>query len=134
MLLTQRQRQCPEIVACGCGLFRIHAAHCTHDGRHLRLIRVPRANSPVELPPDQYASHYRTALLCSLDPVLRSAGTIRSIGPLQHDALKPKAAGRLKQVRANLALLERGDENPVRLTLEQSAKDAAYAATAAVSL
>src|SRR5215472_192522 len=46
VLLARGQRQCPEIVACGCGLFRIHAAHPTHDGRHLRLIRAPWAKLP----------------------------------------------------------------------------------------
>ena len=48
------------------------------------------------------------------DPVSAATGAVRSIGPLRHHALKAHVARRPEQVGADLALLERGDENPVR--------------------
>ena len=49
-----------------------------------------------------------------LDPVIATAGAIRTIGPLTHHALKAHAAGGAEEVGTDLALFERRDEDSVR--------------------
>jgi hypothetical protein len=49
-----------------------------------------------------------------LDPVLRLAGLIGPVAMFRDKALKPELAGFAKQVRADLSLLKRADENPLR--------------------
>ena len=54
-----------------------------------------------------------------LDPVRRPAGAVGAIPALRHQALQPHVAGRPKQIRADLALLEGRDEYAVRTAGEQ---------------
>ena len=48
-----------------------------------------------------------------LDPILRPAALIGPVAALAHQPLKPHVAGGAKQVRPDLALLERSDEDAV---------------------
>ena len=63
--------------------------------------------------------HGGVLAVLDLDPVLRSAGAIGAVGPLTHHALKAHVARGPEQVGTDLALLERGDENPVGLTRQE---------------
>jgi len=65
-----------------------------------------------------------------------ATGAVRAIGPLRHHAFEPHVAGGPEQVGTDLTLLERGDENPVGLALEQTheALLAQRASTAPVGL
>ena len=59
------------------------------------------------------------AAVLDLDPIRRPAGTIRAISTLRHQPLKPHVAGSPKQIRANLALFERRNENAIGPTSQQ---------------
>jgi hypothetical protein len=55
-----------------------------------------------------------------LDPVFRPAGAIAPVAAFRDQALEAHPAGRAKQLRADLAGLERGDEHPVRAAAQQA--------------
>jgi hypothetical protein len=57
-----------------------------------------------------------------LDPVLRAASLIRPVTALRHQALKAHVAGGAEQVRADLAALERVDEDALGPAREQALK------------
>ena len=49
-----------------------------------------------------------------LHPMRRPSGPVRSVPPLRYQSLKPQVAGRTKQVRPNLALLEWRNKDAIR--------------------
>jgi hypothetical protein len=54
-----------------------------------------------------------------LDPIRRSAGAVRTITALGHQAFEPELAGLPEQVRADLPALELGNENSFRTPRQQ---------------
>jgi hypothetical protein len=59
------------------------------------------------------------ASVLHLDPIRRGAGAVGPIAAFGHQALEAELAGLPKQVRADLALLEFRDENPLGAPRQQ---------------
>src|SRR5579883_1306306 len=62
----------------------------------------------------QYPVHRRMLPVLHLDPMFRPPGLIGPVPPLRHQALQPHAAGRAKQVWANLTGFELRNKDAVR--------------------
>ena len=63
--------------------------------------------------------HRRAGRVLDLDPVRRPAGAIWPVPTLRDQPFKPHVAGGAEQVRADLALLEGCDENPIGAARQQ---------------
>ena len=54
-----------------------------------------------------------------LDPVRRGADAIGAVAMFRNQALEPELAGLAEQIRADIALLEGGDEDPIGAPCQQ---------------
>ena len=58
--------------------------------------------------------HGRVAGVLDLDPVVAATRAVGSIAAFRHHALQSHVAGCAEEIRFDLTLLERADEDPVR--------------------
>ena len=67
-----------------------------------------------------HPAHRRMLPVLHLEPMLRPAALIWPVATLRHESLQPHAAGGARQVRPDLALLERRDKDAVRPARQQA--------------